>query len=160
MSIAVYPGTFDPVTYGHIDIIQRTAAIFDNVIVGVLRNYTKTPLFDIPERIDMLQEVTIHLPNVKVTTFEGLVVDFCKEQNANVIIRGVRSFADFEFETIMAQTNRKLSPRIDTMFLTTSPEYSYVSSSSVRELITFNGDFSTFVPDSIQKRIYKKMSEN
>jgi pantetheine-phosphate adenylyltransferase len=160
MSIAVYPGTFDPVTYGHIDMIHRAAAAFDSLVIGILRNYTKKPLFDIPERIDMLCEVTKGLPNVKVRAFEGLVVDFCKEEGANVIVRGIRSFADFEFEQIMAQTNRKLDPTIDTMFLTTSPEYSYVSSSSVRELVIFNGDITAFVPESVQKRIYDKISKS
>lgn len=160
MSIAVYPGTFDPVTYGHIDMIRRASAAFDNLVVGVLRNYTKKPLFDIPERVEMLQEVTKDLPNVKVTAFEGLVVDFCRQENANIIIRGVRSFADFEYETIMAQTNRQIAPGIDTMFLTTSPEYSYVMSSSVRELIAFNGDITAFVPESVKERIYKKLSKN
>ena len=159
MAIAVYPGTFDPVTYGHIDIIRRAAANFDSLVIGVLRNYTKKPLFDIPERVEMLKEVTADLPGVKVTSFEGLVVDFCKKENASVIIRGVRSFADFEFEMIMAQTNRKLDPRIDTMFLTTSPEYSFVSSSSVKELITFDGDITAFVPESVRKKIYEKLKE-
>lgn len=159
MSIAVYPGSFDPVTYGHIDMIRRAAAAFDSLVIGVLINYTKKPLFDIPERIEMLKEVTADLPNVKITSFEGLVVDFCKQQKAKTIIRGVRSFSDFEFEMIMAQTNRKLDPEIDTFFLTTSPEYSYVSSSSVRELLTFDGDITAFVPESVKKRIYKKLED-
>jgi pantetheine-phosphate adenylyltransferase len=156
MSIAVYPGTFDPVTYGHIDIIRRAAAIFDTVVVGVLRNYTKKPFFDIPERIDMIREVTSGIPNVKVTSFEGLVVDFCQEEGATVIVRGIRSFADFEYEQIMAQTNRKLAPDVDTMFFTTSPEYSFVSSSSVRELALFDGDITAFVPEPVRMRICKK----
>lgn len=157
MSIAVYPGTFDPVTYGHIDLIRRAAGVFDTLVVGVLKNYTKKPLFDIPERMDMLREVTRDLTNIKITSFEGLVVDFCREEEASVIVRGVRSFSDFEFELVMAQTNRKLSPDVETMFLTTSPEYSYVSSSAVRELIAFDGDFTAFVPESVQERIYRKL---
>ena len=158
LRIAVYPGTFDPVTYGHIDIIRRAAAVFDTLVVGVLKNYSKNPLFDIPERVDMLREVTKDMPGVRITSFEGLVIDFCKEQGAAVIIRGIRSFSDFEFEQLMAQTNRKLSPGVETMFLTTSPEYSYVSSSSVRELITFDGDISAFVPDAVKERIRRKVN--
>ena len=159
MSIAVYPGTFDPVTYGHIDIIRRASAAFDSLVVGVLKNYTKTPMFSVPERVEMIGELISDLPNVSVTSFEGLVVDFCRDCGARVIIRGVRSYADYEYEQIMAQTNRRLMPEVETMFLTTSPEYSYVSSSAVRELAAFKGDFSAFVPDSIRDRIYKKIME-
>ena len=160
MSIAVYPGTFDPVTYGHIDMIRRAGAIFDRVIIGVLKNYTKNPLFDLDERMEMLHEVTRDLSNITITTFDGLVVDFCKKEGANVIVRGIRSFSDFEYELTMAHTNRQLKPEADTVFLATSPEYSYVSSSSVRELIAFDGDISAFVPDAIRDRIYKKIRDN
>lgn len=160
MSIAVYPGTFDPVTNGHIDIIRRASAAFDKLVVGVLNNYTKTPLFDVGERIEMLREATRGLPNIAITSFGGLVVDFCETVGANVIVRGIRSCSDFEYELIMAQTNRQLKPGIETMFLTASPEYSYVSSSSVRELIAFNGDITAFVPDYIRERINQKVNCN
>jgi len=160
MSIAVYPGTFDPVTYGHIDMIRRAGAIFDRVIIGVLKNYTKNPLFDLNERMEMLHEVTRGLSNITISTFDGLVVDFCKKEGADVIVRGIRSFSDFEYELTMAHTNRQLKSEADTVFLATSPEYSYVSSSSVRELIAFDGDISAFVPDAIRDRIYKKIRDN
>jgi len=160
MSIAVYPGTFDPVTYGHIDMIRRAGAIFDRVIIGVLKNYTKNPLFDLNERMEMLHEVTRGLSNITISTFDGLVVDFCKKEGADVIVRGIRSFSDFEYELTMAHTNRQLKPEVDTVFLTTCPEYSYVSSSSVRELIAFDGDITAFVPDAIRDRIYKKVRDN
>ena len=160
MSIAVYPGSFDPVTYGHIDMIRRASAAFDKLIVGVLTNYTKKPLFDLEERLEMLREVTSGLPNVEITAFDGLVVDFCEKTGAGVIVRGIRSGADFDYELVMAQTNRKLNPRVDTFFLTTSPEYSFVSSSSVRELLAFHGDITAFVPDQIRLRIYNKIMED
>jgi len=160
MSIAVYPGTFDPVTYGHIDMIRRAGAIFDRVIIGVLKNYTKNPLFDLNERMEMLHEVTRGLSNITISTFDGLVVDFCKKEGADVIVRGIRSFSDFEYELTMAHTNRQLKPEVDTVFLATCPEYSYVSSSSVRELIAFDGDITAFVPDAIRDRIYKKVRDN
>lgn len=160
MSIAVYSGSFDPVTYGHIDLIRRASVTFDTLIVGILRNYTKKSLFDLPERIDMLKEATKDLPNVRIEAFEGLMVDFCKEKGASVIVRGIRSFSDFEYEQIMAHTNRKLDPKVDTMFLMASPEYSYISSSSVRELLEFDGDISAFVPDFVRERIYEKVKGN
>lgn len=159
MSSAVYPGSFDPVTYGHIDMIRRGCAAFDKLTVGVLKNYTKKPLFELSERIDMLKEVTKDLSNVSITSFDGLVVDFCEACEADVILRGIRSVTDFEYELIMAQTNKKLKPSIETLFMTTRPEYSYVSSSSVRELIAFDGDISSFVPDYIRENIYNKLME-
>ncbi|MBQ9155401.1 MAG: pantetheine-phosphate adenylyltransferase [Eubacterium sp.] len=156
MRIAVYPGSFDPVTYGHIDLIRRGAAVFDKLVIGVLRNYVKKPLFELEERVEMLHQVTRDIPNTEITTFSGLVVDFCHQQKACAVLRGVRSFSDFEYELVMAQTNRKLAEDVETIFLTTSPEYSYVSSSSVRELIAFNGDITAFVPDYIRERIEDK----
>ena len=125
MRIAVYPGSFDPVTLGHGDIIERTAKMFDKVIIGVLNNNVKTPLFSAKERVNMLEEVTAHLPNVEVQSFEGLLVDFLRRNDARVIVRGLRAVTDFEYELQMAQTNRVMAPEIDTIFLTTNLKYSY-----------------------------------
>ena len=160
MKIAIYPGSFDPVTVGHLDIITRSANIFDEVIIGVLNNQQKSPVFTAEERVDMLNLVTKELPNVKALAFSGLLVDFAKEQNANVIIRGLRAMTDFEYELQMSQTNRQICPDVDTLFLTASVEYSYVSSSTVRELAFFGGDFSQFVPECIVDDIRKRFSKN
>ena len=129
MRKAIYPGSFDPVTLGHLDVITRASKLFDEVIVGVLKNGSKTPLFSVDERVNMLREVCNNLSNVKVMSFDGFSVDFAKEQEANVIIRGLRAVTDFEYELQLAQTNRVLSPEVDTLFLATSMEYSYLSSS-------------------------------
>ena len=132
MSVAVYPGSFDPVTLGHFDIIERSAKIMDKVIVGVLNNSSKTPLFSVEERVNMLKNLTKDMPNVEVMSFGGLLVDFVKEQNANVIVRGLRAITDFEYELQMSQTNRVIAPGVDTIFLTTNLKYSYLSSSIVK----------------------------
>ena len=153
---AVYPGSFDPVTYGHIDIIKRASQQFDEVIVGVLTNSKKTPLFSTEERVNILREVTKSIPNVKIKSFEGLSVNFVRECNAQVIIRGLRAITDFEYELSMAQTNRILAPDIDTMFLITSLEYAYLSSSTVKEVASFNGDISKFVPPAVAELVYDK----
>lgn len=123
MVIAVYPGSFDPATYGHLDVIQRASVSFDKVVVGVLHNSTKSPLFSVEERVNILEKATKNIPNVIVKSFEGLSVNFARENNAQVIIRGLRAVTDFEYELQMAQTNRVLAPDIDTVFLTTSLEY-------------------------------------
>lgn len=156
MSKAIYPGSFDPVTLGHIDVITRASKIFDEIIVGVLINSSKTPLFSIDERVNMLKEVCGGLENVRIISFDGFSVDFAKEQNANVIIRGLRAITDFEYELQMAQTNRILNPRIDTLFLTTSIDYSYLSSSIVKEVASLGGDISRFVPETIIKKVYDR----
>jgi len=156
---AVYPGSFDPVTHGHIDIIKRTAKIADEVVVGILINKAKMPLFSVEERVKMLQEVTCDIPNVKVVPFEGLLIDFAKQMDANFVVRGLRAVTDFEFELQMAQTNHKLEPTIETMFLTTSIEYSYLSSSAVREIAAFGGDVSQFVPDVVRENLERKMED-
>ena len=156
---AVYPGSFDPVTNGHIDIIKRTAKIADEVVVGVLINKAKMPLFSVEERVKMLQEATCDIPNVKVVPFEGLLIDFAKQMDANFVVRGLRAVTDFEFELQMAQTNHKLEPGIETMFLTTSIEYSYLSSSAVREIAAFGGDVAQFVPDCVRVCLERKMEE-
>lgn len=156
MSIAIYPGSFDPVTLGHLDIIERAAKIGDELIVAVLMNGSKFPLFSVEERVRMLKEVTRHIDNVRVMSFSGLLVDFAKECNANIIIRGLRAITDFEYELQMAQTNHILNDKIDTVFLTSNLEYSYLSSSTVKEVASFGGDISKFVPEYVIDRIYKK----
>lgn len=156
---AIYPGSFDPVTFGHIDIIERCSKIADEVVIGVLKNNAKRPLFSLEERVRMLEEVTKELPNVRVVCFEGLTVDFAKEIGANVLVRGLRAVTDFEYELQMAQTNHKLAPEIETMFLTTNLNYSYLSSTIVKEVATFGGDISQFVPEVVMNRIKEKMSQ-
>lgn len=157
MSRAIYPGSFDPVTYGHLDIIRRSARIADELIVGVLVNNAKKPLFTLEERVEMLQYLTREYANVRIASFEGLLVDFAKENNANVIVRGLRAVTDFEYELQMAQTNRILEEGIDTIFLTTALEYSYLSSSIVKEVAYLNGDISKFVPEYVTEKIKKKL---
>ena len=159
MKKAIYPGSFDPVTLGHLDIIKRSAALVDHLIVGVLNNSTKTPLFSVDERVNMLREVTRELGNVEVKSFSGLLVDFAREQNVQVIIRGLRAVTDFEYELQMAQTNHKLEPSVETVFLTTSLEYSYLSSTIVKEVAFYHGDISKFVPDVVRERIREKMNQ-
>lgn len=156
MRRAAYPGTFDPATNGHIDIIKRASAQFDEVVVGVLYNSQKTPLFSTEERVNILKEVTKDIPNVRVCSFEGLSVDFVRTCGAQVIIRGLRAITDFEYELQMAQTNRIMAPDIDTMFLITSLEYAYLSSTTVREVAKFGGDVSKFVPGFVAEEMRKK----
>lgn len=156
MKKAIYPGSFDPITYGHIDIIKRAADIFDELIVSVLNNKGKTPLFSVDERVNIIKEVTKDLPNVTVESYDGLLVDCCKKNNAKVIIRGLRAITDFEFELQLAQTNRKLNREVDTFFLTTSLEYAYLSSSTVKEVASFGGDISKFVPGFIEELVIDK----
>lgn len=156
MKSAIYPGSFDPVTYGHIDIIRRAADIFDHLTVSVLNNKVKTPLFSVEERVNIIQEVTKDIPNVSVASYEGLLVEYCKQNDAGVIIRGLRAITDFEYELQLAQTNRKLGDDVDTIFLTTSLEYAYLSSSTVKEVASFGGDISKFVPHFIAEKVYEK----
>ena len=157
MTSAVYPGSFDPVTYGHLDIIKRSSEIFDELTVSILDNKMKTPLFSVEERVKMLREATKEYPNVKVDSFSGLLVDYARENHFSVSIRGLRAITDFEYELQIAQTNRKFSGGdLDTMFLTTSLEYAYLSSSTVREFASFNGDISQCVPEFVAKLIYEK----
>ena len=158
MAIAVYPGSFDPVTLGHLDIIERSAHMVDRLIVGVLQNNSKTPLFSVEERVKMLEDVTSHLPNVEIRSFGGLLVDFVHQCEADVVVRGLRAITDFEYELQMSQTNQKLDPNIETMFLTTSIEYSYLSSTTVREIAAFGGDLTQFVPEAVALELEKKMN--
>ena len=164
MKIAVYPGSFDPVTLGHYDIIERTSKIFDKVILGVLNNRAKSPLFSAGERVNMLKEVTKDIPNVEVTSFAGLLIDFADACNAKIIVRGLRAVTDFEYELQWAQANRAVRPHLDTLFLVTNVEYSYLSSSAVRELARYHGDVSLFVPPYISQmldeKLYSKENEN
>ena len=154
---AIYPGSFDPVTFGHLDIMTRACNIVDELIIGVLRNKAKMPLFSVEERVIMLEEVTCNLPNVRIIPFEGLLVDFAKELDAKVVIRGLRAITDFEYELQMAQTNQKLQSDIETLFLTTSLDYSYLSSTTVKEVAAFGGDISQFVPEAVADRMKDKM---
>ncbi|MGN0252596.1 MAG: pantetheine-phosphate adenylyltransferase [Oliverpabstia sp.] len=157
MTTAVYPGSFDPVTNGHLDVIERGSNLFDKVIVGVLHNSAKSPLFSVEERVNILKEATAHLNNVEIVAFSGLSVEFARKCGAKVIIRGLRAITDFEYELQMAQTNRVLAPDIDTMFLTTSLEFAYLSSTTVKEVATFGGDISKFVPEFVRREVYKKL---
>lgn len=157
MKAAIYPGSFDPVTYGHLDVIRRAANIFDELTVSVLNNVGKSALFSVEERVKMLEEATKDLPNVKVDSFSGLLIDYTKKKNVHVVIRGLRAITDFEYELQIAQTNHKLSNgELDTMFLTTALEYAYLSSSSVKEIACFGGDVSPCVPDFVAKELYRK----
>lgn len=157
MKSAIYPGSFDPVTFGHLDVIKRTANIFDELTVSVLDNHLKTPLFSVEERVKILQEATKDIPNVKIDSFSGLLIDYAKKKGVHVAVRGLRAITDFEYELQIAQTNHKLSGgELDTMFLTTSLEYAYLSSSSVKEIASFNGDISMCVPEFIGKLVYAK----
>ncbi|MDO5415765.1 MAG: pantetheine-phosphate adenylyltransferase [Lachnospiraceae bacterium] len=156
MSIAVYPGSFDPVTLGHYDIIARTAQIMDRVVIGVLNNQSKKPLFTVEERVEMLKSVTKDLPNVEIQCFDGLTIDFARRNQAKVVIRGLRAVTDFEYELQLAQTNRVIAPEVDTMFLTTSLKYSYLSSSIVKEIASLGGDISEFLHPHIAELVLEK----
>ena len=155
---AIYPGSFDPVTYGHMDIIIRSCKIVDELIVGVLCNKAKMPLFSVEERVKMLEEVTKDLDNVRIVPFHGLLVEFAAKMGAGLIIRGLRAITDFEYELQMSQTNHKLEPNVETMFLTTGIEYSYLSSTTVKEIAAFGGDLSQFVPEAVAVELRKKIN--
>lgn len=159
MSRAIYPGSFDPVTYGHLDIIKRSAKMFDEVIVGVLNNSAKNPLFSAQERQEMLREAVREFDNVKVISFEGLLVDYMAKNDISVIIRGLRAITDFDYELQIAQSNRKVSgDSIDTVFLTTSIEYAYLSSSIVKEYARYGTDVTDFVPGFVEEKLRKHFS--
>lgn len=156
MKRAIYPGSFDPVTNGHVDIILRSSKIVDKLIVGVLNNSAKKSLFSVEERVSMLKELTKDLPNVEVTSFDGLLVDYMREIDASIIVRGLRAVTDFEYELQIAQTNHIENTDIETMFLTTNLQYSYLSSTIVKEFASYGGDISKFVPEQFVDRIYEK----
>lgn len=156
MKRGVYPGSFDPITLGHLDVIQRASMIMDELIIGVLQNSVKRPLFTAEERVKLIQQVIKDIPNVKVQSFDGLTVDFAQKVEASVVIRGLRAVTDFEYELQIAQTNRKLDADIDTVFFTTNVEYAYLSSSIVKEIASYGGNIAKFVPQSIVPIIYDK----
>ena len=158
MKRAIYPGSFDPVTFGHLDVIRRASAMFDELIVSVLNNKAKTPLFSVEERVNILKEATKDLPNVTVESFSGLLIQYAEEKNVHIAVRGLRAITDFEYELQIAQTNRLLSKgKLDTIFLTTSLEYAYLSSSSVKKIAAFGGDISQCVPDFVADLIPEKL---
>lgn len=160
MKSAIYPGSFDPVTLGHIDIIERASSMFDEVTVCILENKAKTPLFSVDERVRMLQKVCENIPNVRVDSYYGLMVDYAKEIGAHISIRGVRAVSDFEYELQLAQTNRMLSNGdLDTVFLTTSAKYSYLNSSGVNEIAAFGGDISRCVTPYVENLIWEKLRD-
>lgn len=157
--IAIYPGTFDPVTYGHIDIIERASAFFDKVIITIALNSTKSPLFNKEERKKMLLEITKKYRNTEVDDFDGLLVNYAKKKNASVIIRGLRAVSDFEYEFQMSLTNRKLAPHVSTIFMMPNEKYTYLNSSLVRELSKLNADIKDFVPPYVRKMLKEKYSK-
>ena len=158
MKVGIYPGSFDPVTKGHLDIIERSSKMVDRLIVAVLNNNAKSPLFSVKERVNMLKEVTKEIDNVVIDSFSGLLVDYAEKNHANIIVRGLRAVTDFEYELQMAQTNRIMDNNVDTIFLTTSLQYAYLSSSIVKEVAINNGDVSKFVPEYVVEQIQKKLN--
>lgn len=156
MKRAIYPGSFDPLTLGHLDMIERSAKIVDELVIGVLNNSAKNSLFSLDERVSMIKEMTESMPNVTVASFDGLLVDYMKEINATIIVRGLRAVTDFEYELQIAQTNHVENPEVETIFLTTSLQYSYLSSTIVKEFESYGGDISKFVPARFIDRIYEK----
>lgn len=156
MKRAIYPGSFDPLTLGHLDMIERSAKIVDELVIGVLNNSAKNSLFSLDERVSMIKEMTESMPNVTVASFDGLLVDYMKEINATIIVRGLRAVTDFEYELQIAQTNHVENPEAETIFLTTSLQYSYLSSTIVKEFASYGGDISKFVPARFIDRIYEK----
>lgn len=159
MKIAVYPGSFDPVTNGHLDIIKRSAKMFDKVVVAVLQNQSKSPVFEVKERLQLLKSVTKDIANIEVDSFSGLLVDYVNQKGIHVIVKGLRAVSDFEYEFQMALMNRKLNSDIETVFLTTSSEYSYLSSSLVKEVFKFKGCIKGLVPDEVLASMIEKYRE-
>ena len=153
---ALYPGTFDPVTYGHLDVIERTAKHFDTLVVAVLENPSKAPLFGVEERLAMLKEATTHVDNVELDSFSGLLVDFAAQRDTQAIVKGLRAVSDFDYELQMAQMNSRLSG-VDTFFIATNPKWSYLSSSLVKEVARFGGEVEGLVPDHVRARLAEKL---
>ena len=158
MRRAVYPGTFDPVTYGHLDVIKRGSKIFDELVVAVGHNPLKDPLFTINERMDMISKNTKNISNIKVDSFEGMLTDYMKEMQTNVILRGIRTVSDFEYEFQRALTNRVLKTDIETVFIMTSQEYSFLNSSLIKEAVSLGGDISKFVPSDVERLLQQKFA--
>lgn len=157
-SVAIYPGSFDPVTNGHLDLIARGEKMFDRLIVAVLKNVEKEPMFSLPERVDMLREVTKQWPSVEVDIFEGLLVDYARKRNAGVILRGIRAISDYEYELQMALMNRKLEPQLETVFMLPGESYSYLSAKVVREIAQLGGPLTGLVPPVVEQRLRSKVS--
>lgn len=155
---AIYPGTFDPITNGHLDIIARASNLYNKVIVAVAVNRGKTPLFSLDERVALVREVTTEFSNVQVIGFDNLLVDCAKQQGANVILRGLRAVSDFEYEFQLAGMNRRLAPQLETVFLTPAEQYEFISSSMIREIAQFKGDVTCFVPDAVHQRLIEKFT--
>ena len=151
MTTAIYPGSFDPVTVGHLDIVRRASKLFDRVIVAVLVNMEKRPWFTIDERTELLKKATKDIPNVEIASFDGLLVDFAAQKNASAIVKGLRAVSDFEYEYQLDKNNEILAPDVKTIFLTSKPEHNFISSSGVKEILSYNGDLSKLVPDAVIK---------
>ncbi len=159
MKIAVYPGSFDPITCGHLDIIRRSSVMFDEVIIAVLNNSAKTPLFSAEERVRLIEKSIADLPNCRAVYFSGLLVDFVQQQGATAVIKGLRAISDFEYEFQMALLNKKLNPNIETLFMCTNANYSYISSSIVKEIAGLGGDFSDLLPKEIYEDVKQKIKK-
>lgn len=157
-SVAIYPGSFDPVTNGHLDLIERGEKMFDRLIVAVLKNTEKEPMFSVPERVEMLREVTKQWESVEIDVFEGLLVDYARKRGAAVILRGIRAVSDYEYELQMALMNRKLEPRLETVFMMPGETYSYLSAKVVREIAHFGGPLAGLVPPTVEQRLRAKVS--
>lgn len=157
-SVAIYPGSFDPVTNGHLDLVGRGEKMFDRLIVAVLKNLEKEPLFSLPERVDMLREVTRQWNTVEVDVFDGLLVDYARKRGAGVILRGIRAISDYEYELQMALMNRKLEPRLETVFMLPSESFSYLSAKLVREIAQLGGPLTGLVPPVVEQRLRSKVS--
>jgi pantetheine-phosphate adenylyltransferase len=155
--LAIYPGSFDPLTHGHLDLIERASQIFDQLVVAVLTNLEKAPLFSLEERVGMLREVTAGMPNVSVDTFSGLLVDYAMKKKARVILRGIRAFTDYEYELQMALMNRQLQPSLETVFLTPAEAYSHISSRLVKEIFQHGGSVSGLVPPVVEQKLRQKV---
>ncbi len=158
--VAIYPGSFDPITNGHLDLIERGSQIFNHLIVAVLTNLEKDPLFTVPERVEMLQEATQSIPNVTVDTFSGLLVDYARTKGAKALLRGIRAFTDYEYELQMALMNRKLGPDLETVFLMPALSYTYVSSRLVREVFQLGGSVNGLVPAMVEERLHQKIFQS
>ncbi|GAB6035220.1 pantetheine-phosphate adenylyltransferase [Galenea microaerophila] len=160
MSItAVYPGTFDPITNGHLDLVERAVRFYDRLVIAVANNRNKQSLFDLDSRVQLVQQVTAHLPHVEVMAFDGLLVEFVHQIQGNVLLRGLRAVSDFEYEFQLASMNRKLAPEIETMFMTPAEQYAFISSSLVKEVARLNGDVSEFVPPIVAQALQKRFNE-
>ncbi len=156
--IVIYPGTFDPITNGHVDLIERAGRLFDKIIVAVAMSEGKSPLFDVDKRVSIVEEVVGPMKNIEVIGFKGLLVDFAKEHNADALLRGLRAVSDFEYEFQLANMNRRLSPNLESLFLTPAEQFSFISSTLVREIAMLNGDVSQFVPKAVQRALAEKFS--